>query len=184
MNDVIARRIHRTYTALFHRLSTIPVENGVGVTSTRTRILAPCILGHDSLVPSVVAQSGNETTATNSWKFSRIRPLQLRTFRCTMHYFSLLSLFEWRLEVFRPFVVVISPKFCGSLVHGLWLHALLTIILKYDRVSTKHAASYIPGFSKTARKVIQNLMTVQVYITDLILALQTINNIYYSYIAM
>ena len=100
------------------------MESGVGVTSTRTRILAPCILGHDSLVPSLISQSGNETTATNSWKFARIRPLQLRTFRCTMHYFSLLSLFEWRLEVFRPFVVVISPKFCGW--HTDWQTGKLT----------------------------------------------------------
>ena len=42
-----------------------------------TRILAPCILGHDSLVPVRVVQSGNETTATNSWKFARFSHLQV-----------------------------------------------------------------------------------------------------------
>ena len=54
----LTRGVHRTLTprsqTLFHHLGTIPVEWEWLALIDWTRILAPCILGHDSLVPSLI----------------------------------------------------------------------------------------------------------------------------------
>ena len=55
------RGVHRTLTprsqTLFHRLGTIPVEWEWLALINWTRILAPFILGHDSLVPRLICVS-------------------------------------------------------------------------------------------------------------------------------
>ena len=91
----LTRRSHTS----FHRLGTIPVEWAWPVLIDWIRILAPCILGHDSLVPSLSCAVWERDYGHKCLEIE----LQTAspTFRYTMHYVLLLfPLFEWCREVF------------------------------------------------------------------------------------
>ena len=86
-NNYIYRGVHRTLTprsqTLFHRLGTIPVEWEWLALIDWIRILAPYILAHDSLVPSLIPSYA-------VWERDRGHKCELQTasptFRYTMHW--------------------------------------------------------------------------------------------------